>query len=686
VFFKGDLNKFYQPDLIMFLANLGKEGVLTVTHGELSLNISIKKGVITDAFSDRADGKILHSLLFRGLIDDRQMAKINQMKRETGMQAVHILDKLNLVDKEEILPEAQMAIREVLLQFFLMESGKFQFLNVVVEAGGQSVPCQGILLDMARQVDEWRYLEKGQVPMDRVVVSRIPETALERAPYPARHILAAAAQPASVAQIVETVSMYSFDALKIVSQALSKNLVKIKEPSDDVVTGEKPSAKEMLLKSFKKSYGHILKPRGGEAKIDRLVSFCKYYFDQTAVLTVRGDRIVRCVSHFRDAAGNEVEKDSRDLGIPMADGEIVSGVHRSGVAFFGKLDFSDILGRLLALPPSGECALIQVERSPEESQLLFALSIKESGYAFQYLKFFSEMMESAEDGAYGKQLVSVSERATRLVSEIDDIPPMSRVVTRVLQLLSDPEKSLNDLAVVLAEDQAMVARIIRVSNSTLYRSLEDTRSLDKALARLGIRAIRSILLTSATRDLLMSDKSAGGMWSRFLWQHAKECAMASRRIAERVKYPDPEEAFVGGMLHDIGKMVILLKHRNLLQQIRKLQVGENLGSVEAERFVLGFSHPELGGLLMEKWHMPEILNTCVQYHHQPGASGGNTQLTRIVAYGNCLSNLNGVNESVGADRYAKEIEAHRRHFNLEGAAEALEGMIIEDFRQMDVLD
>jgi HD-like signal output (HDOD) protein len=520
-----------------------------------------------------------------------------------------------------------------------------------------------------------------------VVLSRVPEKTLEKASYPGRHILAAAMRPVTVAEIVEASPIYSFDALKIVGKALSKNLLELKASSDDAAAEEKPSAQDALLKSFKKSYGHILEPKGDETKIDRLVSFCKYYFDQTAVLTVRGDRVVRRVSHARDAAGNEVKKDTSGLDVPVADGPIISGVYRSGVAFFGNLDFSNVMGRLLDLPPSGECALILVERGAEQSQLLFVLSAKDSGYAFQYLKFFSEMMESTETGAYGNQLISVSERATRLVSEINDIPPMSQVVTRVLQLLSDPDKSMNELAAVLAQDQAMVARIIRVSNSALYRSLQETRSLNKALARLGIKAIRSILLTSATRDLLMSDKSAGGMWNRVLWQHAKECAMASRRIAERVKYPDPEEAFVGGMLHDMGKMVILLKHRNLFQQIRKLQAGENIGSVEAERFVLGFSHPELGGLLMEKWHMPEILNTCVQYHHQPDASPANALLDRIVAYGNCFSNLNGQNESVGVEHYTREIEAHRRHFGLEAAdIEALEGLILEDFKQADMLD
>jgi HD-like signal output (HDOD) protein len=137
----------------------------------------------------------------------------------------------------------------------------------------------------------------------------------------------------------------------------------------------------------------------------------------------------------------------------------------------------------------------------------------------------------------------------------------------------------------------------------------------------------------------------------------------------------------------MGKLVILLKHRNLFQQIRKLQAGENISSVEAERFVMGFSHPGLGGLLMDKWHMPRILKACVEYHHQPAAAGENDMLVRIVAYANSLSNLNGLNETAGAEIYTKEIETFRRNFNLEGEeAEALEGLILEDFKQADMLD
>jgi HD-like signal output (HDOD) protein len=579
-----------------------------------------------------------------------------------------------------------MAVQEILLQFFLMEAGKFQFLNVVVEAEGHSVPCQAIVLDLARQVDEWQNLVKSKAPLDHIVVSRVPEKSLEKVPYPARHVLEAATNR-TVARIVEAVPIYSFKALTIISQVLSKNLLELKAPGGDTVTEKGATSQEALLRSFKKAYGHILEPRGEETKIDRLVSFCKYYFDKTAVFTVRDEHLVRCVSHTKKASGGIVESDDRELNVPIDKSLIFAGVNRSGVAFFGKIDFSKMLREILDLPPSGECALILVERRSKETLFLFALSAREPGSAFQYLKFFSEMMKSPENSEYGNQPISVSERATRMVSEIDDIPSMSQIVSRVLQILSDPEKSIKDLEAVLSEDQAMVARIIRVSNSALYRSVQEARNLGSALTRLGLKAIRSILLSSATKDLLLSDKNAGGMWSRVLWQHAKECALASRLIAERVGYPDPEEAFVGGMLHDMGKLVILLKQRNLFQQIRKLQSGENLSSIDAEKFVLGFSHPEIGGLLMEKWQMPEILKSCVQYHHQPNVAPVDDQLSKIIAYGNCLSNLLGLNEPVGVDKYTENLRAIRGYFNMEEEeAEAFEQKIVETFKQADVFD
>ncbi len=666
----------------MFLANIGKEGVLAVSHGEENLNISIRKGLVTDVHSDRADGKILRSLQFREIIDEQQAAKISRVKKETGIQVAHILAKLKLVEKEQISQEIKMSIQEVLLQFFLMEAGNFQFLDMTVESDASGASCQGIVLEMARQVDEWRDLEKKMGGLERVATSRVPAKALVKAPYPARHILAAATGR-SLNEIIEHVPIYSFKALQLISQILPKKLLKLDAPGSDAAAKKEPSSHEALLQSFKKSYGHLLEPKGDETRIDKLVSFCKYYFEQTAVFTVREDRVVRCEAHARGMT----KEDVRDLDAPVGDDPVLASVHMSGVAFFGSLQFSDIMIRAMALPRSGECALILVERNPQESLFLFAMSVKELPTAFQYLKFFSEMMASAESGDSDVRLLPVSERVAKLVSEIDDIPPMSQVVSRVLQLLSDPTKSMTDLAAVLSEDQAMVARIIRVSNSALYRGVQEVRSLGNALSRLGLKAVRSILLSSATKDLLISEKSSGSMWNRILWQHAKESAMASRRIAERMKYPDPEEAFVGGMLHDMGKIVILLKQRDTFQQIRKLQTGKNMSSIEAERYVLGFSHTDIGGLLMEKWNMPEVLTTSVQYHHQPDAAGEGERLAWIVAYGTCLSNLHGLNETPGTDYYTGEIEALRHHFSMdEVMAEAFEHIVMEDFKKTDIFD
>ena len=103
--FEGDLTKFFPPDLLIFLANLGEEGLLTVKNGRDVIFISLRKGAIVDAQSSQADNKILIKLLFDEFIDRKQYKHIENAKKETGMPIRQILEKLNLFPLENILTD-----------------------------------------------------------------------------------------------------------------------------------------------------------------------------------------------------------------------------------------------------------------------------------------------------------------------------------------------------------------------------------------------------------------------------------------------------------------------------------------------------------------------------------------------------------------------------------------------------
>jgi HD-like signal output (HDOD) protein len=138
-------------------------------------------------------------------------------------------------------------------------------------------------------------------------------------------------------------------------------------------------------------------------------------------------------------------------------------------------------------------------------------------------------------------------------------------------------------------------------------------------------------------------KSNPGMktWGQSLWQHAAECGLAARRIAVCAGYDDPEKAFVGGVLHDIGKLVLLLVSTDSYRQIQNLKKREALPDYEAEMKIIGTDHVEIGEQLMEEWKMPASAKACVKFHHRYEAAGKSKTLAAITAYANHLSHLHG---------------------------------------------
>ena len=116
-------------------------------------------------------------------------------------------------------------------------------------------------------------------------------------------------------------------------------------------------------------------------------------------------------------------------------------------------------------------------------------------------------------------------------------------------MLSDPEISLEDVEAVIAKDQALVARIIKVSNSALYGGLQQVASLRQALARLGAKTSKSLVLAASARGYFVKQHQGVQVYGRMLWQHAVECGIAARRVAAAVAYEDPEQAFISGILH-----------------------------------------------------------------------------------------------------------------------------------------
>jgi len=745
--FKGDLGKLPPANLLLFLAQLGKEGLLTGTNGDEILGISLKGGFLVDAQSDRGDEKILRALFYSKLISREQLNSIAKIRKNAGIPLVRVLEELKLFPLSNIRKILENGIREVLFQFFLWEGGQFHFADVAMEseAHHQLLDCQRIALEIARYVDEWHEIHRSLTSLDRIAAPGPAARQTSDVGYLELMILKLANGRNTIRQIVLQAPYPSYQVLGAIAKLASGKWLVLPRPGLQPAPAAEPAEKvpprERLFFDFKRSLKKIILSEAIQPKIAELIAFCKDHFEQTLVLTAIDHTLVRCTGFLKDSFGQLHRKEIRDIAFPMNDEPVFSWVYRSGNPFFGKVFSSNLLEHITQLPPTGECAVILLKREGSSGIYIFAFSAREMPHSspFHYLELISWMINppremsptaisarspepaqpqpsysqsqagpvhlsppdrhTAPQDSHGPQTPFVSngtveaapltshDQAALLVDSIEELPSMPHVVTQILQLLSDQDTPMTALTHVLAQDQSLVARLIKVSNSALYGGNRKISTLSHAITRLGTKMIRSLVLAAFTHSLFSDRNAPIGIYGQSLWQHSKECAMASRRVADLAHYSDPEEAFVGGLLHDIGKLAILIKLPQKYSLIRKKQLSAKTVSTEVENEVLGCDHTKIGELLMRKWEMPESLQACVRYHHRPQDSVKYGSLSTIIACGNHLSHMHGFQAEEARPDKSTDIETFETILHLSPAeTESLYDTITSDFQLTDIFD
>jgi putative nucleotidyltransferase with HDIG domain len=274
-----------------------------------------------------------------------------------------------------------------------------------------------------------------------------------------------------------------------------------------------------------------------------------------------------------------------------------------------------------------------------------------------------------------------SEKLQQLVQAVRDLPALPEVVVRVMRLAEDPRTDAQSIARVIATDQAMAARVLKLANSAFYGLPRRVSTLSEAVVILGFRTIKNLAIAASTFELL--NREVAGYWLQRgeLWRHSLACAIGAQLIARRVRLPVSEEAFVAGLLHDIGKVAINLFVREQFDQIMERALQDRIPFVEAEQAVLGFNHAMAGGLIAEKWNLPPLLVSVIKYHHQPSSAPEKEPMISVVHLADLLSITMGM--GIGGDGlyYVLE-EGTLAMFGLEQAdIDELCGQIVDQMAQ-----
>ena len=243
------------------------------------------------------------------------------------------------------------------------------------------------------------------------------------------------------------------------------------------------------------------------------------------------------------------------------------------------------------------------------------------------------------------------DRVEKIAATVGDLPALPQVATKVMSLIQDPRCKVKDLERIIYTDQAITARVLRIANSAFYGVRGDVSTLSRAIVILGFNTLRSVVVTGASAALHRTKSSC--FKDRILWEHSIAVAIAARTIAKECRYASQEEAYLGGLLHDVGKVVLDANMSEEYQEVLEQVYNDRKTFIEAENDVLGFDHCDVGVLMATRWNLAPGLIEAVRLHHQPMGAEIDPTLCAIVSLANSLC----VKLGIGPERDAEIVLA-----------------------------
>ncbi len=219
----------------------------------------------------------------------------------------------------------------------------------------------------------------------------------------------------------------------------------------------------------------------------------------------------------------------------------------------------------------------------------------------------------------------------RILDEHEELSSLPQTLVEVLRVAKDENSSAHDMADVLRRDPSLTTKILRVVNSPFYGAGREIISVRQAVVTLGIRAVTAVALSTSIYDL--TGKWQTSMDRLRFWRHSLEVAVGARMIAEAAGHASAEEAFVSGLLHDIGLLILEKSFPEEFNRIwEQAESGEKV--VELEENVWGTNHAQVAQFLLKQWNLPVVICEAVGRHHsnfETGNTASDLRLPQMVA-------------------------------------------------------
>lgn len=204
------------------------------------------------------------------------------------------------------------------------------------------------------------------------------------------------------------------------------------------------------------------------------------------------------------------------------------------------------------------------------------------------------------------------------IQEISHIATLPEVTLKIIRLVEDPDSTAQDLNKIITNDPALGARILKVVNSAFYGLPGQIGSINRAIVLLGLNAVKNIAIAASLAKLFRGGRICGQFDARDLWLHSVAVATGTRLLAAKVGLGLPDEAFLAGLIHDLGIMVEVQARRpQFVEALERRQSDPGLTLRAAETLCIGANHEQFGAALCRLWKFPLSFFYVTGFHHRP---------------------------------------------------------------------
>ncbi|MHC4884127.1 MAG: HDOD domain-containing protein [Planctomycetota bacterium] len=235
-----------------------------------------------------------------------------------------------------------------------------------------------------------------------------------------------------------------------------------------------------------------------------------------------------------------------------------------------------------------------------------------------------------------------SSKARAKIESIDELPTLPTVASEIVAIANSPKTSATDVGGLITKDTALTSKVLKLVNSSFYGFPQQIKTINHAIVILGFNKVKNVVLTASVFDLTKGRSSQRLDIARF-WEHALGTAIGSQVAASLFgRSLAPDDAFVGGLLHDFGKVILDQFLPEEYEPVFAYLKEHHTTIQKAEKEIIGFDHQTVGTWVAEKWRLPGNLLAAIRYHNNPAKARDEREMAAAVHVGDILARALGV--------------------------------------------